>query len=66
MYLEIAGYDHKEMQKIEDELIEKYIHQDDILEIDAFVELKAPETYKEYLRKYQEESDKLVKEGIRV
>lgn len=65
MVLDIAGYNRKKMQRIEDRLVEDYMQQDEIDDFNSFIEQKAPKEFKQYMRAYDKAKERLKERGIR-
>ncbi len=61
--IRIEGYDKDEMDRIDNELFEKYREQNEIDNYDEFVQKNAPPIFLEYCKKYRAARERLAKEG---
>ena len=62
--ISIPGYDEDEMDAIEQRLIDEYVAQNEIVDVDEFVRKNAPPIFLEYLEKFEAASKRLSSKGI--
>ena len=61
--IRINGFDNKEMDRIENELMDAYFSQDEIDDVDEFVKKNAPKQYLDFLKAYKAARERMKKEG---